>query len=507
VSSMGANAVKGSDSVRDAPTRDKSKGTNIGEASVGLGQDDDPPSPTRSMNQVKSLMKVEEEYQVKIDTEKGRLGLELTPDSDGLWVERVPFGLVFEWNRKHPAKAVKPGMLIVEVNDESDPAEMMSEIKQALILNLVVQKVKRGRAKAQGPRQSGHSSQHPLGRNSGMSSLSLTSSAISSVGSLSAPSFLAARPRQLPQCMHRITPENVRTILQIAGASPDQLMFYDDVASGILVSAMLGNPPRRLMVSSSMRTLELSVEGSADILGGLLRSFLNKGGVPPKMMEELELARDELKAEVGIVWVRFKHMGQSKHHAASHRAPEVDMGMSLLAQIDWMIADLLMPSLTIQDAIHEYAAAELSSPCAYSCSVFPNEAERSLLYLATKEWLPAKSLQSSLLCLRAAGFLKPPGTALKMLAACDPLSYGVQVCMGPRGVTRGVLHVGEVARANVADIAEALQCDLSPSLPEVNKVLGIGEQSLDFLDLEVSKYGWGVTCGYGCPWSHAFHES
>mmetsp|Transcript_3619 Transcript_3619/g.9130 ORF Transcript_3619/g.9130 Transcript_3619/m.9130 type:complete len:485 (+) Transcript_3619:95-1549(+) len=484
---MGANAAKRSDDgEKDGPVRAKSNKSV--EASLGL-------------DAAKTMMKVEEEYQVKIDTEKGRLGLELHPDADGLWVDRVPFGLVFEWNRKHPAKAVKPGMLITEVNDETEPAEMMSEIKAALILNLVVQKVKvRGKA----PRISGSSS---MARPSGMSTASLSSSGFSSLGSLSAPSFLAARPRQMPHCMHKITTDSVRTILQIAGASPDQLSFYDELTAAVLSAAIMGSSSRRLTVSSNLRTLELSVEGAAEILTGQLKHFLTRAGVPTKNLEEFEMAREEMKAEVGAVWCRFKNLGAHRPDALhAYMAPEVDLGMSLSVQIDWILADLLMPSLPIQDAIHAYASSELSNPCTYSCSVFPKEAERSLVYVATKEWLPAKSLQSCLLCLRAAGFLKPPGTALKYLAACDPLSYGTQVCMGPRGVTRGILHVGEIARSNTADLAESLQCEVSPGLQEVNKLLGVNDQQLDFLDLEVSKHGWGVTCGYGSAWSLTFHD-
>merc|ERR1712194_974680 len=81
------------------------------------------------------------EFSIRIDHSCGtRLGIDVDhQDGSTLLIDAVTGGLVEEWNNANPAKAVKAGHRVIEINGvRGDVLQLVDECKKNKVLDMVV---------------------------------------------------------------------------------------------------------------------------------------------------------------------------------------------------------------------------------------------------------------------------------------------------------------------------------------------------------------------------------
>jgi len=279
-----------------------------------------------------------------------------------------------------------------------------------------------------------------------------------------------------------------RDIQEVAQDSPEQMRFFSVWSETVLdpasSSAQLGG--RLLLVSTDMSVLEVNVTGEAPFMMRLAREFIEACAVPNmKMLETLERAQVELQVPEVTLWCRLKCMGGP--------APGVDAGCIFNRELEWQVADVLMPCIDAQDALREHAVEEEYKPCRYGSSVLPTEPERSLGFEMVGE-APKRRLLSGLLFFKALGFERPKDEVVRVLSLCQPLRCGVSAALGPRGLTRVSLRMHKPASPVAEELSSCLGfAYASGELRRVAASLGLEANVVEYA---IEARGYTVTVGF-----------
>mmetsp|Transcript_19338 Transcript_19338/g.41108 ORF Transcript_19338/g.41108 Transcript_19338/m.41108 type:complete len:357 (-) Transcript_19338:92-1162(-) len=311
----------------------------------------------------------------------------------------------------------------------------------------------------------------------------------------------AEKPKQMPRSprnrgMTAITADAARSVVEACKASPEQAQFFETWLNFIFEQAMPKVEPggRMLLVSTDMQYLELRISGNARLMLRLASRFVEACGVPDtRLVSRLQEMVSELQVPAVGLWCRLKRMGST--------SPAVDAGFLLESELDWMVADLLMPPAEDQEILRDYAVREQHKPCAYGSSLLPVEPE-SMLVLDMGGGAPGRpperALLSGLLVFKCLGFSRPEDAVVRTLSSSRPVGCSVAAALGPKGLTRLSLRLAEPQGKEWVpqDLANCMELRYeSDTIEAVRKAVG-GEATI--LDYAADARGYLVVLGWKC---------
>jgi len=287
----------------------------------------------------------------------------------------------------------------------------------------------------------------------------------------------------------------VLKMLERMGATEEQMSFFQAWAEIVGNKALaLPDSTNTVSVTTDIHLLEFRITASpADAMLNLGRDFVQQCGVSGVQLEEMDMAQAELKADKVTLWAKLKHMGPS----STGHAPAIDAGYELNKSMDWVVADMLMPSVDDQDALRDYAVQENVRPGNFGCSFFPTDPEKRLtfemgtgdLYSNTK-----KSLLSAFFFFKSLGFAKPDDNVVRLLSSSQPQKFVISVSMGPRGLTRLAVTLSQPAKMIARGLAEAVSFKFDEA--GVDALLEIVGAPIDSVDYAADAEGYLVAVSF-----------
>jgi len=275
----------------------------------------------------------------------------------------------------------------------------------------------------------------------------------------------------------RNVPEAMRSLLVEAGASPEVLQFWTEWDTRLLRQAASSCRQMTVLLSSDTKFIEIQVTGLTSPYLSYLRQFIYDTGSPEQCLKEVSRIQEEVEAQLATLWCRFRHMG------GTERKPSVDAGITLHTEaMRWQTADLLMPDIGDEDTLREFAMEDqdtILEPTGFSCSIFPVEPERGLLFDMPED---TRSILPSFLVFKAMGFAKPQDAAVKILSTCLPRRKAFAAYMGPGGLTRIVLRLADLSKFLAYELAEALHSRYHSELIDQTSIwLGIEPNVIEYI--------------------------
>lgn len=306
---------------------------------------------------------------------------------------------------------------------------------------------------------------------------------------VAAPAAAAAKQplARTPATRAEISCTQVATLLKRMRCTQEQMMFFE-TWSELIGNKALALPGVKATVSmlTDLNQLELQITALAAPMLALARDFVGQVGVPPVQLTEMELASKELGPNQVTLWCKLKHIQSS--------APAIDAGYALIAPMNWMVLDMLMPPAEDQDSLRDYAVQEHVMPSDFGCSFFPSEPERRLIFEMGNDESTRKSMLSAFFFFKSLGFAKPEDTVVKLLSSSQPASFNIRVTMGPKGLTGLEVTLMQPAKNIGRSLAEAVSFKYDEAgLGQVMETMGA---AADMVGYGAEAVGYVVTVGF-----------
>jgi len=283
-------------------------------------------------------------------------------------------------------------------------------------------------------------------------------------------------------------------LVQLTKATQVQLAFFTSWLERVFDEAApyATEGGKQIVIASDLSFFELSIMGEAQDMLEKAYDFLDSMNVPEDARNAfLEMYKFSKQAYEAVMppelslWCRLKNIGTE--------VPGVDCGVTLNSQLEWLVADLLMPIGDDQDALRAHAVQEQHKPSFYSCSLLPQEPERSLTFELANA-APQRLIMSSFFFFKSLGFVKPEDTVVRALSNCQVLKCWVTAAMGPKGLTKLMLRLWECSSATAMELAPLVGCTYcSKELQQARTTL-MAEAS--FLDYIAGANGYSLAMGF-----------
>lgn len=279
-------------------------------------------------------------------------------------------------------------------------------------------------------------------------------------------------------------------LVQLTKANQVQLAFFTSWMERVFDEAAphAKEGGKQIVIATDLSFFDISITGDASDMLRIADDFLTFMNVPDDdrgMYEFTKQAYEAVMPEALSLWCRLKHIGTE--------VPGVDCGITLNSQLEWLVADLLMPIGEDQDALRAHAVQEQHKPSFYSCSLLPKEPERCLTFELANA-APQRLIMSSFFFFKSMGFVKPEDTVVRALSNCHVLKCWVTAAMGPKGLTKLKLRLWECNPSTPMELAPLLACPHNGQ--ELARVRSSLMAEASFVDYVAGATGYSLAVGF-----------
>lgn len=234
-----------------------------------------------------------------------------------------------------------------------------------------------------------------------------------------------------------------KIVLDARSASQEQVDFLQTFVNIVVEEAVHTSPAGglRFNVSTDLEFMEVSVCASKELMLRLANRFLEACQLPDlRLLDQMVQVQSVMKVPEIWLWCRLKRIGRSQQ--------AVDAGFFIDDTMEWIVADIVVPKSSDQEALRNHAMQDRLVPHGYSSTLFPIEPESSLVFEIDSGNLKS-SIFTAFFLFKSMGFAKPEDEVLRVVTSVNALKCLCSASLGPKGLTRLAIRVisprGEVA--------------------------------------------------------------